>query len=46
MSKVSVVIRELDVDQAVVAMVDSNPHRENLKPGEKAFAYKMICYKK
>lgn len=35
-----VVIRELDDDQAVVAMVDSNLHRENLKPSEKAFAYK------
>ena len=34
-------IRELDDDQAVVAMVDSNLHRENLKPSEKAFAYKM-----
>ena len=40
-TKVPVVIRELDDDQAVVAMVDSNPHRENLKPSEKAFAYKM-----
>lgn len=34
-------IRELDDDQSVVAMVDSNLHRENLKPSEKAFAYKM-----
>ena len=40
-TKVLVVIRELDDDQAVVAMVDSNLHRENLKPSEKAFAYKM-----
>lgn len=39
--KVPVVIRELDYDQAIVAMVDSNLHRENLKPSEKAFAYKM-----
>ena len=39
--KVPVVIRELDDDQAIVAMVDSNLHRENLKPSEKAFAYKM-----
>lgn len=38
---VAVVARELDDDQAVVAMVDSNLHRENLKPSEKAFAYKM-----
>ncbi len=34
-------IRELDDDQAVGAMVDSNLHRENLKPSEKAFAYKV-----
>ena len=40
-TKVPVVIRELSDDQAVVAMVDSNLHRENLKPSEKAFAYKM-----
>lgn len=40
-TKVPVVIRELDDDQAVVAMVDSKLHRENLKPSEKAFAYKM-----
>lgn len=40
-TKIPVVIRELDDDQAVVAMVDANLHRENLKPSEKAFAYKM-----
>ena len=40
-TKVPIVIRELYDDQAVVAMVDSNLHRENLKPSEKAFAYKM-----
>ena len=40
-TKIPVVIRELDDDQAVVAMVDSNLYRENLKPSEKAFAYKM-----
>lgn len=39
--EVPIVIRELDDDQAVVAMVDSNLHRENLKPSEKAFAYRM-----
>lgn len=58
---VPVVVRELDDDQVVVAMVDSNLlliclkmkekeawkvtvynlHRENLKPSEKEFAYKM-----
>lgn len=40
-TEVPIVIRELDDDQAVVAMVDSNLHRENLKPSEKAFAYRM-----
>ena len=40
-TEVPVVIRELDDDQAVVAMVDSNLHRENLKLSEKAFAYRM-----
>lgn len=36
-----VVIRELDDNQAIIAMVDSNLQREHLKPSEKAFAYKM-----
>lgn len=40
-TEVPIVIRELDDDQAVVVMVDSNLHRENLKPSEKAFAYRM-----
>lgn len=33
--------RELSRDEAVLAMVDSNLHREHLLPSEKAFAYKM-----
>ncbi len=41
LAEVPAVIRELDDNQAVVAMVDSNLQRENLKPSEKAFAYKM-----
>ena len=36
-----VVIRELDDNQAVIAMVDSNLQRESILPSEKAFAYKM-----
>ena len=40
-TEVPAVVRELDDDQAVVAMVDSNLYRENLKPSEKAFAYRM-----
>ena len=35
------VVRELDDDDAVLAMVDSNLQRENLLPSEKAWAYKM-----
>ena len=31
----------MDRSEAVVAMVDSNLHREKLLPSEKAFAYKM-----
>ena len=34
-------ILNLDRNQAVIAMVDSNLHREHLLPSEKAFAYKM-----
>lgn len=41
LTEVPVVIRELDDDQAIVAMVDSNLQRENLKPSEKAYAYRM-----
>lgn len=41
LTEVPAVIRELDDDQAIVAMVDSNLQRENLKPSEKAYAYRM-----
>lgn len=40
-SVVPVIIRELDDNQAVIAMVDSNLQREKILPSEKAFAYKM-----
>lgn len=40
-SKIPATIKELSKDEAVVAMVDSNLHREHLLPSEKAFAYKM-----
>ena len=36
-----VIIREIDDDQAIVSMVDSNLQRENILPSERAFAYKM-----
>ena len=35
------VIYSMDRNEAVIAMVDSNLHREKLLPSEKAFAYKM-----
>lgn len=40
-TEVPVIIRNLDDNQAVIAMVNSNLQRENIKPSEKAFAYKM-----
>lgn len=36
-----VMIRELNNEQAIIAMVDSNLQREKILPSEKAFAYKM-----
>ena len=35
------IIRELDDDSAILAMVDSNLQREYISPSERAFAYKM-----
>ena len=34
-------VYEMDRDKAIIALVDSNLHREHLLPSEKAFAYKM-----
>jgi len=36
-----VIVRQMDDDAAVLLMVDSNLQRENILPGERAFAYKM-----
>ena len=36
-----VIIRDISDDEATLAMVDANLHREKLLPSEKAFAYKM-----
>ena len=41
MDKLPVLVREMNDDDAVILMVDSNIQRENLLPSEKAFAYKM-----
>jgi len=38
---VPALIYALNRDEATIAMVDSNLHREKILPGEKAFAYKM-----
>lgn len=39
--KVPAVVRELDDNAAVIALVDSNLHREYVLPSEKAHAYKL-----
>jgi len=36
-----VIVRNLDDDEAIIIMVDSNLQRENILPSERAFAYKM-----
>ena len=38
---VPALIYSMDRDAAIIALVDSNLHREHLLPSEKAFAYKM-----
>ena len=39
--EIPAIIRDLDYDSAVIAMVDSNLQREEILPSEKAAAYKM-----
>lgn len=41
MDKVPVLIYEMDRDAAAIALVDSNLHRDNVLPSERAFAYKL-----
>lgn len=41
LSEVPALIYPLDRNEAMIAVVDSNLHRERLLPSEKAFAYKM-----
>ena len=38
---IPVIIRDMDYDSAVIAMVDSNIQREEILPSEKAAAYRM-----
>ena len=40
-TKMNVIIRDLDDDQATILMVDSNIQRENIYPSERGYAYKM-----
>ena len=41
LSELPVVLRDMTRDEAVIAMVDSNLHRERILPSERAYAYKM-----
>ena len=41
LSMIPAIVREMDDDTAVLAMVDANIQREELLPSEKAFAFKM-----
>ncbi len=41
MKTIPVIVKELDRNEAVIFLVDSNLQRENILPSEKAFAYKM-----
>ena len=36
-----IIVRQLDDDQAILQMVESNLQRETIRPSERAFAYKM-----
>lgn len=41
METVPAIVKELDRNEAVIFLVDSNLQRENILPSERAFAYKM-----
>ena len=41
LTELPVVLRDMTRDEAVIAMVDSNLHRERILPSERAYAYKM-----
>ena len=41
MATVPAIIKDLDRNEAVIFLVDSNLQRENILPSERAFAYKM-----
>jgi len=39
--KMPVLVKEMNIDEAIISMVDSNLQREELLPSEKAFSFKM-----
>jgi len=41
LTTIPVIVRDMDADSAIIAMVDSNLQRENILPSEKAKAFKM-----
>lgn len=41
LNTIPVIVREMDDDTAVIAMVDANLQRETILPSERAFAYQM-----
>ncbi len=41
LTEVPALVVEMDRDNAAIALVDSNLHRDNISPSEKAFAYKL-----
>lgn len=41
LTEIPAIVCEMDRDAATVTLVDSNLHRENVLPSEKAFAYKL-----
>ena len=40
-TELPVILRDMTKDEAIIAMVDSNIHRERILPSERAYAYKM-----
>lgn len=41
LTELPVILRDMTRDEAVIAMVDSNLHRERIIPSERAYAYRM-----
>ena len=41
LTELPVILRDMTRDEAIIAMVDSNLHRERILPSERAYAYKM-----